>query len=171
MRKITLSVVSCISLLLVSASAQAQVLSCGPGVGYDTEGSDHVFFIGATCLRTMTLGPLSAGGHLAYGFGSYDVDPDFQDVVDGSYSALRAAGIVTYPISVSDSSPLYVYPMGTVGILRWWEDCDFSDCSDTEFVVDVGGGVSYNQFSAEVYGLLGSSYDFGARIRAMFDLN
>lgn len=154
---------------VLPGSIAAQVLSCGPGLGYDAANSDHILFVGATCMRTMTVGPATAGAHVAYGFGNYDAS-EFAGV-DGSYSAFRINVILSYPIAVSPDSPIAPQVFVAPGILSWSEDCDYSDCSDTEFIVDVGGGASYNQFSAEIYAIAGGSLDFGARLRALFPLN
>jgi len=171
MSKNHLSIITAAILACLAVPVQAQVLSCGPGLGYVTESGDHVVLIGASCMRTNTLGPVSAGANVAYGFGNYDVDPDFQDIVDGSYSAYEVNVEVTYPISVSESSPIFVYPMATAGVLHWSEDCDFSDCSGTDWPIDLGGGVSFNIISVEAFYVANASYNFGGRVKALFDLN
>ena len=149
------------------AAVSAQVLSCGPGLGYDSASHDHITYIGATCLRTMTIGKAAAGAHVGYGFGQYD--SDFPGI-DGSYNAIRINLLASYPFQVSDSSPVEVYPFVAPGVFSWWEDCDFDDCSDTNLIMDFGGGVAYNQFAAELYALTGVGFDFGARVRALFAL-
>jgi hypothetical protein len=161
-----------IIVMLTAASARqsvAQSRGCGPLLAYEGADGDHITYVGATCAFRELMGPVSVRPHLAYGFGSYD----WGDGYSGDYNGVRVGVEAYYPFSVSDSSPVVVYPLIGPGLLAWWEDCDGDGCSDTETFIDIGAGAQVKQFGFELFLILGNedvSMDYGARVHALFNL-
>lgn len=142
----------------------------GMACDYETDGGGaSASYNFVNLFSGVTVGPTLEylRGKESYG---YPEEEFFKTAAEGDikYSVVRAGVKGSYPIFVSDTKPIAVYPMLRPGIYRW-SASDFDE-TETTFTVDFGGGVAYGPISFDLFSTTDGP-DVGARLAFNIPLN
>lgn len=142
----------------------------GMACDYDTDaGGVSATFNFANVFSGVTIGPSLEylRGKENYG---YSEEILFKTAAEGDvkYNVVRGGVKGSYPVFVSDTRPIAVYPMLRPGIYRW-SASEFEE-TETTFTLDFGGGVAYGPISFDLFSTTDGP-DVGARLSFNIPVN
>jgi len=155
-------------LLLTPVAAQAQGVKFGLRAGFDID-PDAVVFGGHVMIPNVIKDqPFVIVPNVEIGFGS---EGPFD------YTIFKLNGDTRWEFPVGQSASTRLYPLAGLSIYRIdLQDCVSSpviqvDCANTEFGLNIGGGVRYKAFAVELKIGLGDIQDFHIGGSYTFGLN